>query len=455
MATIAELAVSLTARTLGFDKNMKRAEKRVRQFAGDLKRHTKTIAGFGLAMGGAAVAGISALVKRQLGLIDNTAKLARTFGLASESLIGLNHLAELSGVSTETFNQTLVALTKRVGEAKQNTGPLITFLKKYDSTLLENIKNSGNGEQAIRLVADAIQGAANEFDAAAIANAAFSRTGVRNVELFRKMGSGAIDQAIAKTKALGTSFNEIDAKKAEDANDAIFVMGQRISGVSNLLAINLAPLITGIAEKLTAMSMEGGSMGDVVSNAVDMILTRAAKLADWFELLKAGWFAFQAGVTGSAAILIKPFQLMVNAIQHVLDLVEKVTGIKIDVAGLTNGISDSLTDATFDAARKSSDAFNKFLGSKNSQAVKEFIDDARKRGEAAAESVSKIKLNQDLLGTTAKTPGEFLNADVTKLAIGGIQSNKVKNSVSDDKSHELLSIIAKNTGKSSNIAVAA
>ncbi len=67
----------------------------------------KRMAKVGAVMTVAAAAGLAYMVKRQMDAIDVIAKLSDRLGIATEDLVGLQHAASISGVSTESLNKSL------------------------------------------------------------------------------------------------------------------------------------------------------------------------------------------------------------------------------------------------------------------------------------------------------------------------------------------------------------
>jgi len=68
-------------------------------------RHLRRFAGAALALAG--VGGFGYMIKRQMEVIDTTAKLSDRINISTEALIGLQHGAQISGVETETLNKSL------------------------------------------------------------------------------------------------------------------------------------------------------------------------------------------------------------------------------------------------------------------------------------------------------------------------------------------------------------
>ena len=149
---------------------------------------------------------------------DAIAKQADAVGLSTDALQAYRFAANRGGIETAQFDSNMTAFVKRVGEARAGVGPLTSFLQKYDTTLLENIRNTKSQEDALKLIADAIAKARTATDRAAIANAAFSRAGVKMVNILRD-GRVGLDQLAQSAKASGAIMDESLTRKAEVMND--------------------------------------------------------------------------------------------------------------------------------------------------------------------------------------------------------------------------------------------
>jgi hypothetical protein len=270
MATIASLGVSLTARIGNFEKGFKKAQRTITRFGSDLARHTMTIAKYGAALVSVAAGAIAYFTKQQFGAVDATMKMGRTLGLTGSELSAYEHLASLSGVATNELHQSLMRMNR-------------------------SITGGGSTSERLRMVADEYAGLSDETQRAELLQRAFG-IGGRRMGALLEQGAAGIERAQQEAERLGLSFDDIDGRKIEEANDAITRMRAVISGAARTLAIQLAPFIIAAADKLTDMGTQGEGMGEKVVNAFNWVLKAVARLLDYFELVKGGFYGFQAVV---------------------------------------------------------------------------------------------------------------------------------------------------------------
>lgn len=246
MATIGILSVSVQARTSKFEKGMKRASRRLSNFSAKATR-------FGGLIGGAVVAGVGLFVKKTLGAIDTTAKLADRIGTTTEELQKLRFAAEITGASSALLDKSLEQLSKRLGEASQGLGTGKDGLKALGIEL-DQVIGKDPGAQ-FRIIAEEISNLATQEEKVAVATQLFGRSGTALVNTLAQ-GEVGLDALGKQAEMLGLTFNRIDAAKIEDANDAITRLESSFQGAVNTLTIKLAPTIQKVANVITGLALK-------------------------------------------------------------------------------------------------------------------------------------------------------------------------------------------------------
>src|SRR6056297_1681229 len=94
----------------------KRGDKVFRDFEASMQRLAVNAAKLGAAAGVAAAGGLTLLTVQSLRNVDALAKKADKIGLTTEKLAALNHLANLTGGSSQGMAEALTKATKRLGE---------------------------------------------------------------------------------------------------------------------------------------------------------------------------------------------------------------------------------------------------------------------------------------------------------------------------------------------------
>ncbi|MFV1982995.1 MAG: hypothetical protein ACC657_05580 [Thiohalomonadales bacterium] len=248
-AKLGSIVLDLRTNTAKFDQGLNRSGKAVKKFSGSLK----ALIGIVGTLAGVTVLGRG--IKKSLEFADAIGKAADTVGLGVESFQELQHAAELAGTAQSQFTSNMTAFVKRVGEAKAGMGPLVSGLKNINAELLDAIINTSSQEEALNLMADAIQKSTSETEKAALANAAFSRAGV-GMTIFLKEGSEGLAKMAKRARDLGVVLSEETVRGAEQANDK----------VEELLKVLKFKTVSAIVEN---------------AKAIDAIVTAAIAAVQW------------------------------------------------------------------------------------------------------------------------------------------------------------------------------
>ena len=167
------------------------------------------------AVGGVGVA-FGAIVKKTVDFADEIAKTADKVGLSTSALQELRIATDLAGIGQEQLDTALGAMSKRLGELRQGTGALNTFLNKTDKAFANQLKGTTDNEEAFRLLISRIQSFKSAQDRAALSAAAFSRSaGIALSKLTLK----EIDEGIKRARELGLVIDEKLLRNAEKIKD--------------------------------------------------------------------------------------------------------------------------------------------------------------------------------------------------------------------------------------------
>ncbi|RZB36316.1 MAG: hypothetical protein SRB2_02141 [Desulfobacteraceae bacterium Eth-SRB2] len=137
-----------------------------------------------------------------------------------------------------------------MGEARNETGALVTFLKKFDEQLLQGIQSAGSTEQALDLVMDRMGRTADQTDRAALAAAAFSRSGLVLTNMV-KGGAAGLNEMRQEARDLGIVMDEHLIRNSEKANDELEKLTRVLKVQFMAAAIGLAPEIAKVAGQTT------------------------------------------------------------------------------------------------------------------------------------------------------------------------------------------------------------
>ena len=216
-----------------------RINKFTRSAAAGMRRLNQSVTRFTSAVnraGRVAVAGLTVVmtagifaINRYADSIDELAKRSRRLGFPIDELQEWEFVATQAGLTSETFNDSLDAFTKRLGEAKKGFGPIATSLKKFDRQLLKNVLNSKNSAEAFELIVQAMRDAPDAATRAALASAAFSRSGLKFANI-ADISAKAVKKLRLEQQRNGLVTTE-QAEAAEAYNDSVDSLMRSLNGL--------------------------------------------------------------------------------------------------------------------------------------------------------------------------------------------------------------------------------
>lgn len=272
-------------RTEAFERSMKRTRGHVSTLNRNIMDFSRTLrrmaSGIMLAAG---IGGLGYMIRQQMATIDATAKLSDRLGISTEGLVALQQAAKIGGVETETLNKSMEIFSRRLGEVTMGVGEAKNALDKLGISSDDLVGKSM--DEAIYIVADAINKLETQSEKAAVANYLFGRSGQQLLNMFSE-GSRGLKDYREEVDRLSLSFSRVDAAKVEAANDAMGRMRDVFTGVFRTVTIELAPYIESFAEWFTEAATSGEGLGIKVTNAFESIVLSIAITIGKTELLIA------------------------------------------------------------------------------------------------------------------------------------------------------------------------
>lgn len=110
---------------------------------------------------------------------DELATMSQRVGLSVDAYAQLQYAAAQADVEQEQFSASMDQFNKRLGEAKAGGGPLLAFLQKVAPALALQVKGAKGTEAALMLMAGAFEKVKDPGKRAALAAAAFGKSGLQ------------------------------------------------------------------------------------------------------------------------------------------------------------------------------------------------------------------------------------------------------------------------------------
>lgn len=223
----------------GLDRRFNALKRGAAGFAKSMFSVKGAIAG---AIGLGSAGGLILLIKRAVETADAIAKTADVIGITTDALQEYRHAAALAGIDSKTMDKAFIKFASSLGEAKNKTGVLTTFLIKFDNEFLNTLKTTTSVTKAFELYFDRIAKTADQTEKLALATAGFGGR-ARDMILMVKDGPEALAAVRREAHDLGIVLGEQLLRGSEAANDALERMGQIVSVNLTRLLNSLAPTI--------------------------------------------------------------------------------------------------------------------------------------------------------------------------------------------------------------------
>lgn len=323
-----------------------RSRKKGEKVYDDLEQRLSSLKGkvaaLGIGAGLAAAAGLTALTVKSFESADALAKSAEKIGIGTQKLASLNRLAVQAGGSVGGMQEALVKASKRLGEFNATGGGAAgIWLKRLNLDTKELATLSP--DQLFEKYSDAIGGLNNRGEKLAAISSLMGDESRSLIGLVDQ-GSAAFEASQAEVEKYGLALNGVDSAKIEAANDAIFKVKERFTGIGNVIASKVAPIVTAIANRFLDSGTEADVMGNIVDKVMDGIAVGAGIVADaifgWkiiFAATRVLALEFVAGVVGGFAKIERAIIIVKNKMS------EAFGGDLIDVrSGFLTQVEDSL-----------------------------------------------------------------------------------------------------------------
>lgn len=384
MATkIATLAVRLTASAGAFSATMAGAGKQLASFGSSITSIGGKVLGFGGALTALAAGGsLVYLTKQSLDAIDSNAKLADRLGATTEGLVGLQYAGDLAGVSSEQLTGGLEKMLKALGGAADD-GELASNAFTKLGLNAEQLANLP-ADEAFATIAQKISEIQNPAERATAAMDIFGKSGQSLLPLMMS-GAAGIKAAQAEAEKLGLTYSRVDAAKVEQANDSLTRMAKVFEGVTNQLAIGLAPYIEAAATKFTELATTGGGIGPRIGGAVEWVATAVATAADYLQLLPIGFYGFRAGALQAIAGVLSGIDWLGSGLVKLMNL---LPGVEVEWTDTFSTLTQGMEQIAAEEAAKMNEALGKFQRGDNAAKVAQVFDDIKAKSAAAAQATA-------------------------------------------------------------------
>ena len=254
-------------------------QSQVGKFASAANRATAGMsAGFGRLRGVIAGALGGLTVYKALGAItgfaskgDDILDVAKRLGLSAEALQEFQYAANAADLSAEDLTGVMQKMNNNLGQLKMGTGTLYTNLVKTNPQLARQLKIVKNSDEAFTLLMAAIKAETDVTRRAALAQAAFGKSGQAIIDM-----AGDLNEKRKEARAAGAIVSNEDSKAAQRMHASLLLLKASGTGLLNnvlgRIARALAPLLEKWSAWITAnRELIGQKINEVIGKIVEVV----------------------------------------------------------------------------------------------------------------------------------------------------------------------------------------
>jgi hypothetical protein len=410
MTEIGNLRVRIGADTGDLTTGLRQAQGQLQNFRRAIAPALTAIAAVGAAAT-AAAGGIAAMTRAGMNNIDEQAKLARGLGGTTAALQALDRAAGRAGVASGELQSATLRLNQRLGQAVIEGGAAADALARIG--LRANDLIAMDIDERMATLSDAMRQAGMNSQQMAFT---LRELGIRQSAIVNLMqeGGDAIRDSRTAIEELGAAVNDVDARAVERANDAMAEFGIIIQGIQNRLAVEFAPIIEELADRISQMVREAGGFGPAISQGMEAAVKSVGMMLDTFHNVRVSAAAIEALIARwdhvSAQFALRLWQTVGAVLDRIADKVNGIIEGLNSIAGVDIELVTNFSDGAFmkgveQNAKKASDAAWEAVWAHHelahqdmpSDKIARFFEDVQRRREEALAGLGDREANLGMI----------------------------------------------------------
>jgi hypothetical protein len=194
----------------------------------------------------ATIGGLGALVGRTIELGDSMNDMSQRTGVSVESLARFRKAAATSGTDIDAVAKSLVKLSKGLYETAQTgKGPASEALQTLGISATDAAGKLKTADQVTLEIANKFKTMPDGIEKTALAMQLFGKSGADMIPMLNEGGKAIESLSVKMTAAF--------AKKADEYNDKLAMLGGKVGGLAAGLTVALLPALDATATALTAV----------------------------------------------------------------------------------------------------------------------------------------------------------------------------------------------------------
>ncbi len=288
MAIVATLDILTRANTAGLVGQFQRATLTLQRFGERALGLRSLLGGLAAAF---TVRSIEQFIKSGMEEVATITKMAQSLGMGTEAMAAYQNGAEHVGIETEALVRNLKTMRVTIGEASEGSGAATKALE----TLGVSAADIANlpAEEQLKAIAEGFRTTGINVQTTQAAMEIFgSRTAVQLIPILSK-GRAGLEAMEEEARKSGIAFDALSGEKVRAANLALKEAWEVVDALKRALAIELAPVLTAVAQYFGGVGASAGNMRDNVRKAMDTIISGMAMAANVTQIWYAGFLSIK------------------------------------------------------------------------------------------------------------------------------------------------------------------
>jgi hypothetical protein len=219
---------------------------------------------------------------------DDISDVSKRIGMSAESLQEFRYAANMADLTADDLTSVLQKMNNSMGQLRTGTGSLYTYLKATNPQLALQLKNTRNSETAFTLLMNAIAAEGDVAKRAALAQAAFGRSGQELIDM-----AGDLNKRREEARASGTIISNADVQAAAAMHENLLKLKASGQGFINEVLGRAVAAIGPWLDKLTLwISNNRELIGQKIDATINFIAGAAKTAYDIFS----EWWPVLVGV---------------------------------------------------------------------------------------------------------------------------------------------------------------
>ena len=336
MAKVKPIIAPIKGDNASFKKAVNESIAKSKSFARQIRKNSGAAVKSLGAMGTVGAVALGAIYKQSSANIDALAKQADKLGVTTQSLAGLQHAADLTGVSSKALNKGLLDMTVKVQDAAKGTGEAKEALKELG--LNAQVLAKMSPDEQFKKIAEAMEGVEHHGNKVAIAYDLFGAKGTDLINTLA-MGEEGLNKTAKEAELLGLSLNRVDAAKVEAANDAMTRSAGAVSGLGNRITVTLAPYVKGLSDEFYNAALESGGFAEFTTTAMNVVVQAVGYTANVIHGLKAVWMVVKLASAAAITGILEGLTWLDSGLTSFLN---SLPGVEAKASGFLTGMADAM-----------------------------------------------------------------------------------------------------------------